>query len=160
MEARGYVMPNYLDTEMINKDSKCRLKFEDYQVLFSLTFTNQTQYQFMCFLLQDQGLEIQNKCIKNFQKFIKSTKPHHEGTNNDDCRLGYTQRYLYELGWPHLHVSGTGGYDYAEHKDLWSFKKWAQFRINSIDGRFRWDPSYMYYLFDRLIRIQIKTYNQ
>ena len=81
-------------------------------------------------------------------------------SNQNNYILGYTNRHLYEFAWPHLHVNGNGGYDLQLYKDLWDFKKWARFRINSIDGRFRWDPSYMFYLFDRLIQIQIKNFNR
>ena len=42
MEARGYVMPNYINAEMINKDSKCRLKLKDYQVINLLRILNPT----------------------------------------------------------------------------------------------------------------------
>ena len=35
---------------------------------------------------------------------------------------------------------------YCEEHLLWNFNEWCQIRLNSIDGRARWDPSYVFYL--------------
>ena len=68
---------------------------------------------------------------------------------------------VHEFGWPNIYPEGKGGYDkkYAEENSLWTFDEWCRIRFAGADGRARWDPSYVFYTFDRSVQSKIAAYN-
>ena len=67
-----------------------------------------------------------------YRKYVKSQSKRISKDSKKKKKIetsfGYDQHQTYEMGWPHLHVAGTGGWDKEKHGSLWSYRRWCKFR--------------------------------